>query len=81
MDTTPTPLSPTKAPLTKIPSLTKPSSVKVLKPSVKTTFKASAKSRNMKFKSRHERLMEKRKTERLEKYKVFIFVLLLYKND
>ncbi|XP_052088293.1 uncharacterized protein LOC127725398 [Mytilus californianus] len=56
--------------LTKIPSLTKPSSVKMLKPSLKTTVKTTRKPRTTRFRSKHERLLDRRNEERLEKYKL-----------
>ena len=73
MDTSPAPLDlTTPAPLTKIPSLTKPASVKALKP----TAKSSIKPRTTRFRSKHDRMMDKRHEERLEKYKVSFFAFL-----
>lgn len=66
MDTTPAP----PVALAKIPSLTKPPSIKVLKPAGKVTSRAARKPRTSRFMSKHERLMEKRNEERLSKYKV-----------
>ncbi|CAG2232712.1 unnamed protein product [Mytilus edulis] len=58
----------TPARLVKIPSLTKPSSP--LKTSTKPTVNPSRNSRTTRFKSKHERMMNKRNEERLEKYKL-----------
>ncbi|OPL20686.1 hypothetical protein AM593_03501, partial [Mytilus galloprovincialis] len=56
--------------LTKIPSLTKPPSVKILKPSVKITVKPIRQPRTTRFTSKHQRLMDRRNQERLDKYKL-----------
>jgi hypothetical protein len=65
MDTVP-------APLTKIPSLTKPPSIKVLKPSSTISLKGTRKPRTTCFKAKHTKMMEKRNEQLLEKYKVRI---------
>ena len=65
MDTVP-------APLAKMSSLTKPASVKVLKPSSTITLKDTRKPRTTRFKAKHTRMIEKRNEQLLEKYKVRI---------
>jgi len=65
MDTVP-------APITKMPSLTKPPSVKVLKPSSTISLKGTRKPRTTRFKAKHTKMMEKRNEQLLEKYKVRI---------
>ena len=78
MDTTP-------APLAKIPSLTKPGSIKVLKgspkpatlkglkASPKPVIKGARKPRAPRYRSKHEKLADKRSEQLLEKYKVFFY--------
>jgi hypothetical protein len=60
MDTVP-------APLAKMSSLTKPPSVKVLKPISTITLKDTRKPRTTRLKAKHTRMMEKRNEQLLEK--------------
>lgn len=64
MDTIPPPIS-------KIPSLTKPGPVKVLKTSPKPVAKkVTGKPKSPKFKPKHVKLLETRTEKQLDKYKV-----------
>lgn len=64
MDTVPPAIS-------KIPSLTKPGSIKTLKPSPKPVLKkVVGKPKSPKFKPKHTKLMDKRTDNHLDKYKV-----------
>ncbi|XP_076078381.1 uncharacterized protein LOC143048542 [Mytilus galloprovincialis] len=63
MDTVP-------APITKIPSLTKPGSIKALKPTPKPVLKKTIKTKALRFKPKHDKLKDKRKNGLFDKYKL-----------